>query len=162
MADPIAAAGLAASVLQLADVGARLSIKLFTVGKQIKNASRTYETISQEVSLTTSVLHQLGKNLRDDSQDAIHNEASLKIVSALTKECDTVFTDLRAAVTTEIKPGATSAAKRWSKWSHCLALPYREKDMEASRSKLENVKSLLNIILTSLTLASQVKGSKSR
>ena len=162
MADPITAAGLAAAVLQLADIGANLAIKLFTIGKQVKNAAGTYEAISKEVSLTSTVLQQLGKNLEGGNGDQVHNDASLKIVNSLIKECETIFAHLRAVIGTRKKQYGSSGAKSWSEWCHRLALPYKEKNIETSRARLENLKSLLSIILASLTLAAQVKSSQSR
>jgi hypothetical protein len=51
--------GIAASVLQIAELGGRLSVKLFTFGRKIKNADKHIDGISQDIAATGAVLQQL-------------------------------------------------------------------------------------------------------
>ena len=86
MVDPLTAIGIAASLLQLGDVAARLSIKLFTVGKQIKNAPCACAAIPQEVGFTSSILKELSGHIQDDGAAKVHNQASLSIIASLSTE----------------------------------------------------------------------------
>ena len=52
--------GVIASVIQIADVGLRLSIKLYTFGEIVASADRSVISISKDVSFTSSVLKELG------------------------------------------------------------------------------------------------------
>ena len=52
--------GVIASVVQTADTGLRLSIKLCTFGEILASAGKSVLSISKDVSLTSSVLKELG------------------------------------------------------------------------------------------------------
>ena len=47
---------LLASIVQVADVGLRLSLRLFTFGETVSSADRSILSISKDVSFTSSVL----------------------------------------------------------------------------------------------------------
>ena len=55
--------GIAASVLQVADLGAKLSVKLFAFSHKIKNANKSIETTSKDIAATGAVFQQLGNEL---------------------------------------------------------------------------------------------------
>lgn len=57
------AIGAAASIIQIADLGTKLSIKLFTLYLQYKNANQSIQSLSSDVALTCAILRELGKNL---------------------------------------------------------------------------------------------------
>ena len=53
--------GLVASVVQIAQLGVRLSVKLYGFSHKVKHANKSIETISQEIALTGNVLQLLNK-----------------------------------------------------------------------------------------------------
>jgi len=55
--------GIIASVVQIADTGLRLSIKLYTFGEIVSTADKSVISTSKDVSLTSSVLKELGSLL---------------------------------------------------------------------------------------------------
>lgn len=157
MTDPVTIVGLAASVVQLADYSAKLSVKLFSVSKQIKNAPRTYEALSQEVAITSTVLRQLGAELKDHSQHRIYKPATVSTTESLIVECQRIFADLTDIAEPNIKKNAGSTAKALAEWKHRLKLPYKEADIVTKRARLEQLKASLNVLLNVLVLAAQVK-----
>lgn len=58
--------GVAASVLQIADLGGKLSVRLFTFSRKIKNAYKSIDTVSRDIAATGAVLQQLGSELQKD------------------------------------------------------------------------------------------------
>lgn len=156
------ALGLAASVLQLADAGFRLSVKLYTVSKQVKNAPQIYAALSQEVSFTSTVLKQLGDHLKEDGTAKAHNQKSLDVIGDLRIECETIYGHIDAIVTFTPKPDAGRTAATLSEWRHRLSLPYKEKEIGEYQAKLERMKLLLNVMLSSLSLAVLGKGNQNQ
>jgi hypothetical protein len=57
-----------ASIIQIADLGAKLSVKLCTYYKTVKVAAKSMQDISSDVFLTCSILNELGKTLEEDDQ----------------------------------------------------------------------------------------------
>lgn len=55
-----------ASIIQIADIGFRLSIKLFSFAESVANADQAIISTSKDVSLTSSVLKEVGEVLKKD------------------------------------------------------------------------------------------------
>jgi hypothetical protein len=53
---------IAAGVIAVADLGGKVSVKLFTFARKIKNADKSIQRhISRDIAATGALLHQLGK-----------------------------------------------------------------------------------------------------
>src|SRR6266511_6041180 len=94
--------GIVASVIQIADVGARLSVKLLTFSHKVKNADANIKNISHDVAITCDVLRELGANLKKDEQSRLCNENAVKTAEGVVKECMRVFEDLNGALDRKI------------------------------------------------------------
>ena len=60
--------GIAASVINVADLGGKLSVTFFTFARKIKNADKSISSISRDIAATGAVLHQLGNELKRNDQ----------------------------------------------------------------------------------------------
>ena len=87
---------LLASIVQIADTGYRLSLKLYTTGEAISSADRAIVTISKDISLTSTVLKELGHILgRDeDENDRICSDNLIQTAGNSVNECLEVFEEL--------------------------------------------------------------------
>lgn len=56
--------GVDASAVQIAELGMKLSVKLCSFYRQVKDANNSIESLSKDVSFTCSILHQLGVTLQ--------------------------------------------------------------------------------------------------
>lgn len=77
--------GIIAAVVQIADVGLRLSIKLYTFGEIVASADRSVISISKDVSLTSGVLKELGQILEKDKKVEPSRRMPFKRQMALSK-----------------------------------------------------------------------------
>lgn len=57
-----------ASIVSIAEIGCRLSTSLYTSGITVASADRSIIAISKHVSLTSSVLKELGNILQQDHE----------------------------------------------------------------------------------------------
>ena len=80
---------LIASIVRIADTGYRLSLKLYTSGEAISSADRAVITISKDISLTSTVLEELGEILRrnEDEKERICSENLVQTAGNTVKEC---------------------------------------------------------------------------
>jgi hypothetical protein len=69
--------GIAASVLQIAELGGRLSVKHFTFSRKIKNADKNIDSQSQDIAATGAVLLQLGNTLKKDDQTSLCSDEAV-------------------------------------------------------------------------------------
>ena len=152
--------GIAASVIQLADLGVRLSLRLYTFGKTVASADKSIISISKDVSLTSSVLKELGQWLEKDQESRVHSENAVQAADEIVKECLEVFNSMDKALTRSmsrlgLQEGGrnirTVAALERLKW------PFLQPRMQFLRSNLEKLKSTLLLMLNVLTYGRQLK-----
>lgn len=62
----MAGLGKIASVLQIADVGLRLCLRLYTLGGRVASADNFIKSLFKDVSLTSDVLKELDHTLGSD------------------------------------------------------------------------------------------------
>src|ERR1700761_7956649 len=99
MAEALAAIGVVASVAQLADYGFKLSIKLFAYSEAVSKADSAIASLSNEVSLTSAVLRELGTILQaDDDARLVVNGAAVEATMGTVRECFAVFEGLGAVL----------------------------------------------------------------
>jgi hypothetical protein len=89
---------VAASVLQLADLGGRLSVKLFTFSRKIKNADKSIASISAEIAQTGSILQLLGNELQKDDQLKVCSAEAVAKAKVLVSDCYKLFDDLNESL----------------------------------------------------------------
>ena len=150
--------GIIASVLQIADVGLRLSIKLYTFGEIVASADRSVISISKDVSLTSSVLKELGQILDKDGKVHLLSENAVDTADTVVKECLEVFQEMESILVKKLRNLSTQAGKiarpvlllerlRWS---------YLQPKLQLLRGNLDRLKSTLLLMLNVITYARQV------
>ncbi|KAL8917193.1 MAG: hypothetical protein Q9208_008095 [Pyrenodesmia sp. 3 TL-2023] len=150
---------IVATIIQIADVGLRLSLKLYTFGEIIASADRTIISISKDISLTSSVLKELGHNLEKDKQAKICSENAIKTAEEVVQECLGVFEEidrmLEKTVASTSQSGTTKA-----KWTSAmvgrLRWPFLQPKMQLLRSNLDKLKATLLLMLNVITYGRQL------
>lgn len=151
--------GIIASVVQIADLGVRLSLRLYTFGETVASADKSIISIAKDVSLASSVLRELGKTLEKDQEPRLCSENAFQTADAIVKECLEVFRSMDKALAKsmsrlESQDGArrtiTGAALDRLKW------PFVQPKMELLRSNLERLKSTLLLMINVIIYARQV------
>ena len=150
--------GIAASILQIAGTGVRLSLKLYTFGEVVSTADKSVISISKDVSLTSSVLEELGQMLDKDRHMRVCSQTALETADGIVKECLEVFEGMDKMLVKKLPhlgPGNGEKAKRAMVLLEKLKWPYLQPKMELMRTNLERLKSTLNLMLNVITLAMQ-------
>ncbi len=154
----MAEVGIIASILQIADTGLRLSLKLYTFGEIVSIADRSVISISKDVSLTSSVLKELGQILIQDEKSRICSENAVQTADDIVKECLGVFEEMERVLVKKLPHLGThdgEKAKRATVLLERLRWPYLQPKLELMRSNLERLKSTLNLMLNVISLARQ-------
>ncbi|KAK7895051.1 hypothetical protein LTR67_005790 [Exophiala xenobiotica] len=148
--------GIAASVIQIAELGCRLSVKLCVFSRKIKSADKTIDSISQEISATGAVLQQLGNELSKDENAELCSNEALATTRKLVDNCMSVFTELESSL-----DGCSSSSNSVvAAWKQRLKFPFLEAQIEVLRSNLERLKSSLLVMLNVLIFAAQVRSHR--
>ncbi len=159
--------GIIASVVQIADVGLRLSIKLYTFGEIVASADRSVISISKDVSLTSGVLKELGQILDKDKETRTFSENAVQTADGVVKECLGVFREMENILVKKMPSLATGdgrdgkggeRTKRAMVMLERLKWGYLQPKLELLRSNLDRLKSTLLLMLNVITYARQVSG----
>jgi hypothetical protein len=162
MAEVIAALGVVASVAQLADYGFKLSVKLYTFGESVYTADKSIKTISNDVSLTSTVLKELCLIIESDEEHIVSNNA-LEATRHTVDECLAIFQQLNDALDKSLgnmgmleKLDGKTKVKRGSVALEKLKWPFKQNKMELLRSNLDRLKASLTLMLQVLSYARDV------
>ncbi|TVY32320.1 hypothetical protein LOCC1_G007871 [Lachnellula occidentalis] len=163
MAEAIAAIGIVASVVQLADFGFKLSVKLFTFSKAVASADTSIQDISNDVSLTSTVLSELSQILQADESHVV-SENALETTRQTVKECMSIFEQLDHALDRSLRNLGIlenkGKAKRGRVALEKLKWPFKQNKMELLRSNLDRLKASLALMLQVLSYAREISSRK--
>lgn len=148
-------AGVAASILQIADLGAQLSVQLWTFCHKVKNADQDIQALSNEVALTSSVLRHLGDSLEHDRQGELYSPGALNTANEVLEECRSVFQEIGSAVE---DPGKDSGKGIFRRAAKRVGFVVMEPQLDALRSNLDRLKSTMLLMLNVIMYAGQVRG----
>jgi hypothetical protein len=146
--------GVAASVLQIADLGGKLSVRLFTFSRKIKNADKSIDTVSRDIAATGAVLQQLGSELQKDKKLRCCSNKAVETTEKLIMDCKTIFQELNDAL--EGVQKESNGRKIILGWQGRIKWPFVEANVEQLRLNLESLKSSLLVMLNVLILAGQI------
>jgi hypothetical protein len=143
--------GFAASIIQIADLGTKLSVKLFSFHRQIQNANQVIQHLSSDVALTCAILRELGDSLKQQSK-LCSPEAHLTTRQML-KQCEEVLRQIQNM----IDESRTSGKSRWQQATSKIRNALNESDVNLVRSNLEKLKSTMLLLLNVIMFAGQIR-----
>ncbi|KAL8789574.1 MAG: hypothetical protein Q9195_006751 [Heterodermia aff. obscurata] len=147
--------GIVASIIQIADVGLRLSLRLYSFGETAASADKAIVSISKDVSLTSSVLQELGEHLRKDRDAPICSENAIKTAEEIGRECLLVFQELDGALEKSSKRLGVGGSKWISTVREKLRWPLLQPKMELLRNNLDRLRVTLLLMLNVMIYARQ-------
>ncbi|KAK5465341.1 hypothetical protein LTS15_001904 [Exophiala xenobiotica] len=163
--------GLAGTLIGIARAGIKLAVTLHNFSETVTTAHTEIKSIANNVSLTASVLHELGVKLDQDDDDDDDDEGHQLYSSSATgtardaaRECESVFREINVIITKAMQ----SAAERGVKNGKAPALsplermkyPFLQPKMELLGGNLERLKSTLVLLLNVLSYARDLKPEK--
>ncbi|KAL8879958.1 MAG: hypothetical protein Q9198_002532 [Flavoplaca austrocitrina] len=152
--------GIAASIIGISAAGSQIAIKLYTLATQISTASERVSSISNDVSLTSAVLQQLGELMTTTfTQDrtSVFSEGGLDTTKKSAATCEIIFQDVERAANEASKQlrgkGSFTGAKVRLSRSEKLKWPFLQPSMDTLRKDLQEAKGTLMLMLQVTQLA---------
>lgn len=144
---------IAASLVGISTAGCQIAVKLYALATQMGTASDRISSISNDVSLTSSILQQVGDLLRQQETDEsvnIFSHDGLETAKASAKVCRRIFQRIDAAAreaSEQIRTkGRTVGKIRLSKVER-VKWPFLQPSFMALRSDLGEAKATLMLML---------------
>lgn len=154
------ALGIVASVLQIADVGARLSVKLYTFSHKVKSADTNVQNISSDVAVTCTVLRELGETLKKDEEAKLSNHNAIATAERVIGECRKIFSDLEVALDgSQCDVGSEKGKGKGvlKRIGRGVKFSIAEPQIELLRCNLERLKSTLLLMLNVIIYAGHLR-----
>ena len=141
--------GLIAAVVQVVDVGFRLSGKLHTFGQTVASADDTIVFISKDISHTCSILKTLGSSLKKDKQGQLYTHNAINTADTIVKECLEIFHQMDEALLKKItRMGLDGGSSRAAIVAlERLKWPFLKPKMMLLWGHLDKLKSSLQLML---------------
>ncbi|KAE8350048.1 hypothetical protein BDV28DRAFT_159955 [Aspergillus coremiiformis] len=148
------AIGIAASIIQIADLGAQLSIKLCTVCRRVKNADQSIQSLSSDVALTCNVLRHLGLVLEQDTRAKLCSQHALTTAHDVLEECKKAFGQIQDAVDDTDPATAKGIFQRTVRK---VGFVLREPHLAILQSNLDRLKSTMLLMVNVIIYAGQLR-----
>ena len=153
---------VAASITSIAAVGVNVSISLYSLATQINTASERITSISNDISITASVLQQIVELLQQKSSPAIFSLNGLETTLVAATACRRIFEQVEK----DAKDASRQLRTCKRDWlgkvelsrTERLRWPFLHRRMDTLRNELQEAKGTLMLMLqiSSLAVAKQM------
>ena len=156
----MAEVAIVASIIQIADVGLRLSIKYILWDRSYQGPTRLL-SISKDVSLTSPVLRELSDVSKSHGEaDPVRpSENAVKTVDEAIKECMEVFQEIETIIVGRVPGLSASSSQGVSKGATLLQKlkwPYLQPKIRLLQSTLDRLRATMLLMLNVIIYARQV------
>lgn len=147
------AVGITAGIIQIADLGTKLSVKLFTSYRRMKNASQSIQNLSSDVALTCAILRELGENLESDEQSKLCSDEAFRTARHILTQCEEVVRQIQDMIKHADLPKKSRLQQAADSFRNVLLEP----DLDPLKQNLERLKSTMLLLLNVIMYAGQVR-----
>jgi hypothetical protein len=143
--------GLAASIIQIAGTGAKLSVALYNFTTSAARADQDIKDIADDVELTSNALESVGKVFEAEDAKSLISKKAISDANNIIKKCESVFNEVSEMVEKRRRVGKDG--KKSLSVMGKLSWPLKEQRIELYRRRLESLKNSLVLLLHVLQLA---------
>lgn len=150
---------IAASLVGIGAAGCQIAIKLYTLATQISTASERISSISNDVSLTSGVLQELGEFMTREMANndmSIFSQSGLETTKRSAAMCENIFKEIEQAVkdaSQQIRTRKKFVGKIKLSRSEKAKWPFLQPTIESLRIDLREAKGTLMLMLQVMNLA---------
>ncbi|KAJ5964897.1 uncharacterized protein N7479_004773 [Penicillium vulpinum] len=145
--------GVAASIIQVADLGTSLSVKLFSFYRRVKNANETIQLLSNEVALVSAILRELGDSLKVEESSKLCSEEAFQTLEHVLEQCRGVLRQIEKVVDVNDQ----SSRSRLQQVTGKFKLVLLEPSLEPLKADLDRLKSTMLLLLNVIMFAGKVR-----
>lgn len=147
------AIGAAASIIQVADLGAKLSVKLFSFYQRVRIAGESIQLLSNEIALVSAILRELGHSLKEEDASNLCSKEAYRTLELVLAQS----TDVLQQIQKVVDHNDTSGKSRFHQAAGKVKLVFQESNLDTLRISLERLKSTMLLLLNVITYAGQIR-----
>jgi hypothetical protein len=145
--------GIAASIIQIAGAGVKLSTALYTYVGSAARADQDITDIAGDVALTANVLDCVGSVFKEDDAKCLISKAAVRDATSIIQRCEDVFKEIDHLI--EKRRKVTKDGKKTTSAFGKLMWPMKEQRVELLRRRLDSLKTSLLVLLEVLRFAGE-------
>ncbi|KAL2435317.1 hypothetical protein ABEF95_015424 [Exophiala dermatitidis] len=166
--------GIAAGVVQLADLGARLSVNLYTFSRKVKDANKEIDSLCNDIAGTGAVLKTLGEQIKTDLDPRLFKNETIVQAQRLMNDCKGLYDEINEAIdghgkddnddsgackgkSAEIS-GPPGMRRLWTR----MRWPFVQRKIHALKARLGYLKAELMLMLQGLILVALARRRETR
>ena len=141
---------LIASIVQVVDVGIRVSGTLYAFCQTVASADDSVLFISKDISHTCSILELIGHSLQKDRGAQLYSQNDIGMAETIVKECLDIFHEMDTALSKKVKRirSDSSSSRVASVALERVKWPFLKPKMIILWKNLAKLKSSLLLMLT--------------
>ncbi|KAJ5094448.1 hypothetical protein N7456_010309 [Penicillium angulare] len=147
------ALGVAASIIQVADLGATLSVKLFSFYQRFKSSNDSIQLLSTEIALVSAILRELGDNLKKEDAAKLCSAEAFRTLNQVLDQSRGILTEIKKL----IDDNDQSASGRFQRITGKFRIALLEPDLDRLKGSLERLKSTMLLLLNVISYAVQIR-----
>lgn len=147
------AIGVAASIIQVADLGTKLSVQLFSFYRRYKNANESIQLLSNEIALVSAILRELGDNLKGEDSSKLCSDEAFRTLHLVLAQCRDVLGQIQRVVDGNDQPGKS----RFQQVTGKFRIVMLEPSLDQLKMNLERLKSTMLLLLNVIMYAGQIR-----
>ncbi|KAJ5649786.1 uncharacterized protein N7484_003509 [Penicillium longicatenatum] len=149
------ALGVAASIIQVADLGTKLSVQLFSLYRRVKSANDSIQLLSNEVALVSAILRELGENLKEEESSKLCSDEAFRTLGLVLNQCRDVLGQIQKVVDDNDRSGKG----RFQQITGKFRIVILEPSLNQLQLNLERLKSTMLLLLNVITYAGQIRSN---
>jgi histidyl-tRNA synthetase len=147
------AIGIAASIIQVAELGTKLSVKLFSFYRELKGANQAIQDLSSDVAITSAILHELGESLKEDEQAKLYSKKAFGFLQDVLNQCEEVLQQIHDMT----KYSDNSEKTRLQQITEMFRQVVIEPRLDPLKASLKRLKSTMLLLLNVIMYAGQLR-----
>lgn len=147
------AIGIAASLIQVAELGTKLSVKLFSFYRELKGANESIQDLSNDVAITSAILYELGESLKEDEQAKLYSKNAFGFLQDVLNQCEEVIQQIRDLT----KYNENTEKTRLQQITDMFRQVILEPRLDPLKASLKRLKSRMLLLLNVIMYAGQLR-----
>ncbi|MCJ1261043.1 hypothetical protein MMC22_000907 [Lobaria immixta] len=150
--------GAVVSIVQVAQIGAQLSLKLYKIAEAVGSANKDVQYVAKDIALFSSVLKDLGNTLSRGQESRLYREDAYQTSRQIVKECESVFKEIQEILKKSSLDGTNADVITVGRTEKFLWI-FRRSRVQLLRANLESLKSTILLQLAVLSYGEKVSSS---
>ncbi|CAG8938267.1 unnamed protein product [Penicillium salamii] len=151
------AIGIAASLIQVAELGTKLSVKLFSFYRELKGDNESIQDLSNDVAITSAILYELGESLKEDEQAKLYSKKAFGFLQDVLNQCEEVIQQIRDLT----KYNENTEKTRLQQITDMFRQVILEPRLDPLKASLKRLKSRMLLLLNVIMYAGQLRSNNS-